>query len=136
MEAPPSVAASILQGVGINRADIQQLYESPSLGFVFEESTPVDGQPRAMGKSSDGLTCVEMIGPSSDLASVSLMVGVPNDAPRSRHETNAVLILSLLKQACPSWSDSSNWLSQNIGEAEKVETIQWASRSAFRTLKH
>jgi len=44
-------------------------------------------------------------------------------------------MLGLLKQACPSWSDSSNWLSQNIGEAEKVETIQCGKQISIQNFK-
>src|SRR4051812_48450272 len=45
--------------LGISRSEVMTLFSGEGFDFSFEESTPVDGLPRWIGKSPDGLANLE-----------------------------------------------------------------------------
>jgi hypothetical protein len=54
-EPTPTVISQPQAGIGVSRAEIQSVFESSEIGFTFEVATDVDGQPRVMGSSENGL---------------------------------------------------------------------------------
>lgn len=136
---PTSVSASV-QGIGVPRAAVQEIYERSSIGFTFENSSPVDGQPRVTGKSANNLAILELIGPPENLVKATMIVGVPNDNQQAVTE-NTIYLLGLLKQTSPGWTDSATWVSENVARTvdseEPITTIQGGqliSLSAFKEL--
>jgi len=111
--APVPSAPSTVAGIGVSRQKIQTVFEKPEVGFSFEPSSMVDGQPRVMGKSANELAIVELIGVPSELTSATIIVGIPNDNPRVR-EQNALFTVAFIKLAAPEWAEGSDWLSEQL----------------------
>jgi hypothetical protein len=102
--APVAATQEPAPGVGLTRSGLTAAYEAS--GFIFEPSSPVKGQARTIGKSSDDLTMVEMIGPSEDLRSVTLVQGVAE-----QNLGEATLQLGLfLRRTAPDWDGALKWL--------------------------
>lgn len=109
------------KGIGVSRAEIQSVYESPELGFKFEKGEPVDGQPQVIGRSPNGLAYIQLIGPEDNITQASIMVGIPNDNPVAVVE-NGIYMLGLVKKAAPDWSEGPDWVTENLAKAvEKGE---------------
>jgi len=108
MVAPSAVA----NGIGISRQAVQSVLEEPSINFRFEASTPVGGQPRVMGKSPNGLAVVELIGQPANLASASIMVGIPNDD--EARQLSVIHAMGFLKTAAPQWTGATDWFTAAV----------------------
>jgi len=100
-------------GIGISRTAVQSVFEHPEIGFNFQPSSNVRGQPRIMGTSRNGLAAIELIGPSSELVSASIMVGIPNDNAQAINQ-NVVYTLGFIKHTAPDWSNGSDWFTSQI----------------------
>lgn len=48
--------------------------------FYIEKSTDVHGQPRYMGKSTNGVAVLEVVGDKANISQTSLMIGLPKDS--------------------------------------------------------
>lgn len=112
-------------GMGLSRSDFTTLFSQPELGFTFEESSEVDGQPRIMGTSEFETVFMELIGPTDDLTQVSVMVGVSDD--ENEFARNLVYMVGFLSVAIPDWPEGSDWLIENIdvvvSEGEATTTV-------------
>lgn len=106
-------ASKPIAGIGVSRASIQSVFADPDIGFKFESSSNVDGQPRVMGTSRNGLAILELIGPSEDLAQATIIIAVPNDDEGVLVE-NVIYLAGLLKVAVPGWENSEDWLYDSI----------------------
>jgi hypothetical protein len=114
--AAPSVAPSaVANGIGISRQAVQSVFEEPGINFRFEASTPVDGQPRVMGKSPNGLAVVELIGQPASLTSASIMAGIPNDDAEAR-QLSVIHAMGFLKTVAPQWTGATDWLTTAVQE--------------------
>lgn len=100
----------------VSRADMQQAFSGEPFWISFQAATSVQGQPRVMGQTPDGLATVELIGPPSGLISASCLVGLPNDSPEILTR-NSVALLVLLKKGLPTWSGSADWLPKGLEQA-------------------
>lgn len=105
--------ARTTEGLGISRSDVLAVYTQPEVGFTFEESTEVGGQPRTMGTSPSGTAVIELIGPSNDLMQISVMAGIPSDNDMMLLE-NAFFLLGMLNVAVPEWDGGVDWVTNNI----------------------
>lgn len=114
-------AEEAARSIGVSRSTIQSLFEQPALGFQFSSSTPLDGQPRVFGKSKDGSTLIELIGPSENLRKATIMTELAKHS-----QTSAVYLLAFIKKTSPGWNDSVDWLQNNvklIGQGSKDEAV-------------
>ena len=100
-------------GLGVSRTEIQRLFGSAELGFVFENSPLADGTPRLLGTSPNGLTLLELQGPSHNLMTASMLVGLPNDSPEAVL-FGATYMLGLIANVLPGWAGGPDWLSNNM----------------------
>lgn len=127
--APKPSPTPVSQGnLGVSVQDFVPDFKK--VGFSFEQSTPVRGQPRVMGTSSDGLAILELIGPSNDLLHVSMIIGIPNDRP-DVVLMNVVYLGSFLKKAMPEWEGSIDWLTAAIDKlpaSDKVSTTRGSTQ--------
>ncbi len=89
--------------------------------FTMKQESQVQGKDRWMGQTANQLALLELIGDKDDLSSVSLMFGVPNDAPNVVIENSAIL-LRFLKNAVPEWNDSSAWATDALEQIAKNPT--------------
>lgn len=123
-------------GIGVSRQAIQTVFEKPEIAFNFETSTPVDGQPRVMGKSRNGLAFVELVGQPTNLMSAAIMVGLPNDDVEAR-QLSAVHMLGFLKTVAPEWTGGSDWLAESlraIRSGSQVEAVTTYGNNEVRII--
>jgi len=100
-------------GIGVSRTAIQSIFEQSEIGFTFESSSSVASQPRVMGTSRNRLATIELIGPSSELVSASILIGIPNDDTQARN-LNVAYTLGFIKHAAPEWIDGPTWFNDQI----------------------
>ena len=110
-------------GLGIGRTHIQQAFPSPE--FAMEEGAPVNGQPSMVGQAANSNTLVQMVGPSSNLQSVSLMVVLEHENTQSRRQALAYL-RSITELTAP-WA--IDWVRSNISKAERGEEVSFQSEN-------
>ncbi len=110
----PTATPSPIIGLGVTRREIQSIYESPEIGFVFDPpDTLGSGEPRIMGQSQEGLALIELIGPPNNLKSATMLVALPNDSP----ETilfNSIYLLGLVRNVLPDWQDGTSWITSGL----------------------
>ena len=108
-------------GIGVNRQDIQSVYEGSDIDFTFESSLLADGTPRVIGQSPHGHAALELIGPEQDITKATMMVAMPSDDP-GIITLNSAYMLGLLSQVTPNWDEGPDWLADNFAvAAEKGE---------------
>ncbi|MEE8189716.1 MAG: peptidoglycan-binding domain-containing protein [Kiloniellales bacterium] len=103
-------------GLGIRRASLQGLFESPEIGFEFENSPLADGRPRVTGTSKNGIALLELIGPPNNLSSATMTIGTPDDAPAAVAE-NSFYMMGFVKHAFPEWAGATSWVNSNLDRA-------------------
>ncbi|MFL2769790.1 MAG: hypothetical protein ACJZ9F_02150 [Rhodospirillaceae bacterium] len=102
--------------LNITRNQITKFYERRPFNLVFKYVPLADGRPRIVGRSIDGSTLLEVIGPPEKITTVSLMAYLPIDQPLVRLKNlNAVSMLFELTLA--DWANRDTWLDQNIDQA-------------------
>lgn len=116
-------------GLNVARSRIQSTFSQTPFSCSFEDTPDVGSQPRVMGETADGLAIIELIGPASNLTTVSCVVGLPNDSPETLVQ-NTLVLLQLLKESLPNWNDSAGWLpiglEQAVASGESQTTIHGA----------
>lgn len=130
--APPSPEGAlpvveVSPGIGVSRSAIQSVFEAPGIGFVFEESSRVQGQPRVMGTAPNQIAIIELIGSPNELTTAAIIIGVPTDNDEAVAQ-NAAYTLRFLEIAVPGWANGSDWLIQNLdalnqGTARRASTV-------------
>lgn len=130
-----ALEASSAPTLWVSRQDIQHLYEKNELGFTFEEAPLVDGTPRAMGKSPDGLAILDLVGPRSQLQQATIVVVFPSDYPDVLM-LNAVYMMGLLNNVLPNWSGGADWLTESIEVAELLGEVETTHGNARITLSY
>jgi len=112
---PPVSEKSVAENkpIGIS---YYQVMEYLSNFFSMEKSTPVHGQERYMGQTSDSLAVLEIIGNKNNISQATLMIGIPADAP-DKLVRNTVLATRFLENTVPEWTNSNEWITAN---AERV----------------
>ena len=112
--APSSATAPFVGGIGFTRSYLERFFSQPELGgFSFEYARPANGLLRTMGKLASEEASVELIGPTGNIQSVSIMVGLPNDDDGIvlRNFTRMHALLGLV---LPGWSERQGWLNANV----------------------
>ncbi|MBD2261399.1 hypothetical protein [Pseudanabaena sp. FACHB-2040] len=109
----PAPALEAPAGIGLSRAGFQSIFEKPEIGFVFEQSSPVGGQPRVQGTSENNLVHVELIGPDNELTQATMIAGLPNDDDYALAE-NSVHLTGFMHLASPGWDGGKDWLRNGL----------------------
>ncbi len=105
--APPTPTPTLaLAGIGVNRNTLQAAYAN--LGFAFHETSPVNQQPRYIGRSIDSTCSIELVGSSQELVKASLFIGASNVG--NQDVVAAVYLERFLKLATPDWEEANAWL--------------------------
>ena len=124
--SPPKPTA--VADLGITRSKIQRLYESPEIGFVFDEVVLPDGTPRASGRSPDGLVLLVLTGPLDRLESVSITIGVHRD----RLLLRLAYAIGLLENVIPDWVGAATWFNDAVEESVVGDPVQTVVRRGKR----
>lgn len=85
-----------------------------SLDFAFVPLS--DGRSRMVGRSTDGSTLLEVIGPPEAITIVSLMAALPSDQPLVRLK-NLNAISLLFDVVLSDWTNRRTWVDANIDRA-------------------
>jgi hypothetical protein len=128
-------------GIGITRAAVQERFERPALGFVFEEGSPTGEQPRVIGESANGLAVMELVGPAANLEKASLVAFTPADDIGAVADAS-VYLLALLAEVAPTWAGGGDWFVKTIAESNEstgstfeTSTVQDGLRMTVRVNK-
>lgn len=120
-----SITASAGKKTGIS---YEQIMRYLSKSMTMKKSTSVRGQPRYMGESDDNLVMMEIIGDKRDITQATLIVGVPNDAPRKLLAWNGAMLMRFVQNATPGWSKSTEWttaaLKKAIDSEQTISTVR------------
>ena len=99
---------------GLGKTDKQLLHLLEEYFRDFESITLADGRPRRMSMASDNMAVFESTGDSNSPDSVTLLIGLPNDAPKDAI-FNAALVFIFVKNALPNWSGANDWIISTLG---------------------
>lgn len=97
-----------------------QMTEYLSSYFTLERSTPVHGETRYMGTTSDKLAALELIGDRNDLTEATLIIGLPNDSQTVLIQ-NSGLFMRFVQNAAPTWAGSNKWAVAALKKATATE---------------
>lgn len=102
--------------LGVDRADLTAIFENAPFDLRFDFVPLADGRSRVIGRSEDGRTTLELIGPPEGVTAANLMAALPEDSPLVRlRNLNAVSLL--VEVALVDWSGAPDWVSENIDGA-------------------
>ncbi len=102
-----------------------QIMEYLDQYISMSKSSDVRSQPRYMGQTSDDLAILEIIGNKKDVSQATLMIGIPNDAPKILVRNTAIL-LRFMENVAPEWKLGSDWATSALervsstGEPEEI----------------
>jgi formylglycine-generating enzyme required for sulfatase activity len=99
-----------VRSLGVEREDFFDVFKR--LGFKFEEINDIDGQPRMMGTSPDGLAFVELYGPANELIKATLVVGISQVNP-FEVEVSSAFVREFLDITVPEWDKGIDWVIEN-----------------------
>lgn len=115
---PELVSQSTSQNSGLGRTEKQVLAMLESHFQTFESNTLVDGRHRRMSQTADNMSAIEIIGDQSSPESVTILTGLPKNAPDVTAR-NAALILQFIKNTLPNWKDSAEWVSESLDRSNR-----------------
>lgn len=102
--------------LGVSRTSLTDIFERSPFNLGFDFIPLADGRARFVGRSTDGQTTLELIGPPEGLTSANLMAALPEQSPLVRlRNVNAVSIL--VERVLPNWAEGPNWVGVNIDAA-------------------
>ena len=111
----PTATPSPIIGLGVTRHEIQSIYESPVVGFMFESPDFLNtGEPRILGQSQGG-AIIELIGPPNNLTVATMTVFLPHDATETVIRDSAYYLQGLVWNVLPEWKDGLSWVSNGLG---------------------
>lgn len=114
------VASEKVKGIGISRSKILAAYAEKNDAFSGQEGAPVNGQPNWVGRSSNGLATLQLIGNPDDLTSASVVFGVAKDNIDSA-AAGMIHMYILLNTIFPDWQDCNKWIVSAIDQVSKNE---------------
>lgn len=128
-----AAAAAAQLNVSYGQA-IKQLY-----GFRMQNSPLADGTKRSLGMSPDSGAVLELVGPHENLRKASLIIAVPNDAPRVVAE-NSGRLLRFVANTMPGWKDGAAWVNRGLkkivgGDYSDQMTVIGSRRITMSSMK-
>ena len=104
----PATPSPVAVGIGVRRTAVTDIFGKPSIGFSFRRGEDMNGQCLVTGRSLDGLTLIELIGPPEDLTTVTIISNIPYDDGEAA--TRSILYaFGVLNAVVPEWSDGNEW---------------------------
>ncbi len=100
----------------VRREDLTAVFKSIPFSLHFDFVPLADGRSRVIGRSPDGRTILELIGPPEGITSASLMAALPDDRPLVRLK-NLNAISLLVESTLSNWPEAAHWVSANIDTA-------------------
>jgi len=102
--------------LNIRRDALAAAFENIPFNLSFEFIPLADGRSRVVGRSRDGKTTLELIGPPEGVTSANLMAALPDDSPLVRlRNLNAISLL--IEETMADWSGAAQWVGDNIDRA-------------------
>lgn len=102
------------QKIGVSYEQVMQYFRSEkTVNIKMKEFTLDDGQTAYRGITDDGTAQLYIIGDKSDISQASLLVGLPNDAPKIKLR-NLAMILRFLGNLVPEWSGREDWAASTL----------------------
>lgn len=106
--ARPADSPEATSGLGVTRKEVIDLFEKPEIGFTFQEAEPVDGLPKMLGISPEGLAVLAVIGNPNDISRLTLSIMVVSDDSNAvaRNGAYALGLLSVYAPGSEQWFTS------------------------------
>lgn len=102
--------------LGVRRETLITVFERAPFNLRFDFVPLEDGRSRMIGRTSDGRTSLELIGPPEGVTAVNLMAALPEDQPLVRlRNLNAISLV--VETALSDWQGASDWVGSNIDSA-------------------
>ncbi len=99
----------------LTRAQFLGTFTDPDIGFSCQSAPLAGGKARLLCESPDGLSTLELIGPTRDLEKASLIAFVTSDSAQAA--LSAIYMLGFVKMVYPNWEGGSDWLNSAINRA-------------------
>ena len=151
----PTASAEHL-GLGVTRAQVQEMFERPGLAFRFAKpdfecptgyyrdwkapegtcaakdgSASVRGRPRVIGES--GTQSLDLVGPPEDIEKATLtLTFVPGE--RAQWVFNMMYAAGLLKEIL-GWEGAADWVTANLPTAAAGEEVEFRRGNRLVTMK-
>jgi hypothetical protein len=114
--APIEVAWPDTQSLAVRRESIQDSFERTPFKLAFEFKPLDDGRSRMVGRSADGMTELNLVGPPEALTGVMLKASLPDDN-RLAQIKNLNAMVNLAKLTAPAWTEAQAWITDNVPRA-------------------
>ncbi len=102
--------------LNVRRDALTDAFSGIPYNLRFDFVPLADGRSRVVGRSADGRTTLELIGPPEEITAVNLMAALPEDRPLTRLK-NLNAISLLVESTLSDWPDAAIWVSANIDSA-------------------
>lgn len=102
--------------LGVRREVLTTVFERAPFDLRFDFAPLEDGRSRMIGRTSDGRTSLELIGPPEGVTAVNLMAALPEDQPLVRlRNLNAISLV--VETTLADWDGAAEWVGANIDSA-------------------
>lgn len=102
--------------IGLRRETLTTVFERAPFKLKFDFVPLADGRSRMIGRSADGRTSLELIGPPEAVTAVNLMAALPESQPLVRlRNLNAISLV--VETVLSDWVGASAWVERNIDVA-------------------
>lgn len=102
--------------IGVRRDVLTEMFERTPFNLRFDFVPLEDGRSRMIGRSADGRTSLELIGPPEGVTAINLMAALPEDQPLVRLK-NINAISRVVEAGLSNWSGATDWVGRNIDRA-------------------
>lgn len=116
---PPTIQVDPLRpsaSLQVRRESLTRIFESAPFNLRFDLVPLADGRARVVGRSNDGRTTLELIGPPEGVSSASLMAALPETDTLVRLR-NVNAVSKLVEHALSDWTGGADWVGANIDAA-------------------
>ena len=102
--------------LNVKRGALTSVYEKVPFNLKFDYFPLADGRSRVVGRSKDGSTVIELVGPPEGVTSINLMASLSDAHPLIRLK-NLNAISLLIEVTLADWAGAPAWVVSNIDEA-------------------
>lgn len=104
-----TATAYLNSGLGVSRQSVQSTFSKG--GYTFNEALPMGTKPRSVGKSSDGLISIELIGADQNIEEAVYQAKII--AGSQTNEYRAAL-LTFFSSAAPRWQNPNAFVNTGL----------------------
>jgi hypothetical protein len=127
---PSPTSTQVPIPLDIKRQQIQDVFKS--LGFAFYEVSPIEGQPRWIGKSIDKTAALELLGTPLALTRVTITTGESYVGDQSL--VNRVYMSRCIKIIAPNWKEGNDWLDRSLSNAYNTQEPEMTLSTTYNDL--